>query len=317
MASRIIGCGGYLPERILTNQDLEQSIDTSDEWIQSRTGIAQRHIAADGEYSSHLAHKAALRAIANSGIDKSEIDLIIACTTTPDNSFPSIANKLQGYLGLGHIPSFDLQAVCSGFIYGMHVTDSMLKGSKYKTILLVCSEKMSSLLDWQDRKTCVLFGDGAGAVILQADDSNSGIIDSSIYSDGSLYDILYTSGGVGLGGQSGTVQMNGPEVFRNAVEKMTESVQNILKENNMTGDDVDFFIPHQANLRIINSIANKFGIDNRKVVTTIKYHANCSAASIPLALAELNKEGQIATGNILVFTAFGAGATWGALLVRW
>jgi len=199
----------------------------------------------------------------------------------------------------------------------MHVTDSMLKGSKYKTILLVCSEKMSSLLDWQDRKTCVLFGDGAGAVILQADDSNSGIIDSSIYSDGSLYDILYTSGGVGLGGQSGTVQMNGPEVFRNAVEKMTESVQNILKENNMTGDDVDFFIPHQANLRIINSIANKFGIDNRKVVTTIKYHANCSAASIPLALAELNKEGQIATGNILVFTAFGAGATWGALLVRW
>jgi 3-oxoacyl-[acyl-carrier-protein] synthase-3 len=176
---------------------------------------------------------------------------------------------------------------------------------------------MSSLLDWQDRKTCVLFGDGAGAVILRRDDSNSGIIDSSIYSDGSLYDILYTDGGVGIGGQSGTVWMNGAEVFRNAVEKMTESVQNILKANNMTADDIDFFIPHQANLRIINSIAGKFGIDNRKVVTTIQYHANCSAASIPLALAELKKEGRISTGNILVFTAFGAGVTWGALIVRW
>lgn len=317
MASRIIGCGGYLPEKILTNQDLERSIDTSDEWIQSRTGITQRHIAAAGEYSSHLAHKAALEAIKDSGIGLSEIDLIIACTTTPDNSFPSIANKLQGYLGLRSIPSFDLQAVCSGFIYGMHVADSMLSSGKYRTILLVCSEKMSSLLDWQDRKTCVLFGDGAGAVILRRDDSNSGIIDSSIYSDGSLYDILYTDGGVGIGGQSGTVRMNGAEVFRNAVEKMTESVQNILKANNMTADDIDFFIPHQANLRIINSIAGKFGIDNRKVVTTIQYHANCSAASIPLALAELKKEGRISTGNILVFTAFGAGVTWGALIVRW
>jgi 3-oxoacyl-[acyl-carrier-protein] synthase-3 len=317
MASRIVGSGGYLPEKILTNQDLAQLVETNDEWITSRTGIKQRHIAAEGEHSSHLAYKAALKAIENASIAKSDIDLIIVCTTTPDNSFPSVATKLQGYLGLGNVPSFDLQAVCSGFIYGMHIADSMLKGGKYKTILLVCSETMSSLLDWQDRKTCVLFGDGAGAVILQHDDSNSGIIDSIILSDGSLCDILYTDGGVGINGQSGKITMNGPEVFRNATGKMIESLENILKKNNINVDDIDFLIPHQANLRIINNIANKFGIDSEKVVSTIELHANCSAASIPLALSELNEQGKILPDNLLVFTAFGAGATWGSLIMRW
>jgi len=317
MASKIIGSGGYLPEKILTNQDLAKSIDTSDEWIRSRTGITQRHIAAEDEYSSHMAHKAALAAIKDAGINPSDIDLIIACTNTPDNSFPGIANKLQGYLGLGTIPSFDLQAICSGFVYGMQVSDNMIKSGKYKTVLLVCAEKMSSLLDWQNRKTCVLFGDGAGAVILQHDDSNSGIIDSEIHSDGSMYEILYTDGGVSMNGRSGTVQMKGSEVFKLAIEKMTESVKTLLHSNSMDVSDIDYFIPHQANLRIINNVVAKFDIDNDKVVTTIAKHANCSAASIPLALSELKASKNIKAGDILVFTAFGAGATWGSIIVRW
>lgn len=317
MASKIIGSGGYLPSKVLSNEDLEKSVDTSDEWIRSRTGIGQRHIAAPEEYSSHMAHKASIAAIKNAGITPDDIDLIIACTNTPDHSFPGIANKLQGYLGLGEIPSFDLQAICSGFIYGMQVADNMIKSGKYKTILLVCAEKMSSLLDWTDRKTCVLFGDGSGAVILQHNNSNSGIIDSNIYSDGSMCDILYTDGGVSMNGYSGTVQMNGQEVFKKAVEKMTESVKYLLKTNNLSVSDIDYFIPHQANLRIINSIASRFDIDKSKVITTIEKHANCSAASIPLALTDLRSKKTIEPGKILVFTAFGAGATWGSMIIRW
>lgn len=317
MSSRIIGTGGYLPQKILSNQDLEKSINTSDEWIRSRTGITQRHIAAEEEYSSNMAYRASLEAIKNSGINLKDIDLIITCTNTPDNSFPSTANKIHGYLGLGCIPSFDLQAICSGFIYGMQVADSMLKSQKYKTILLVCADKMSSILDWQDRKTCVLFGDGAGAVILQRDDSYYGIIDSAIYSDGSMFDILYTDGGVSMNQRSGFIQMKGPEVFKHAIEKMTESVSNILSINNITPQEVNYFIPHQANLRIINSIVAKCGIDKSKVITTIQKHANCSAASIPLALAELQKEKIIKQGEIIVFTAFGAGSTWGSIILKW
>ena len=317
MASKIIGCGGYLPKKVLTNKDLEKAIDTSDEWIKSRTGITQRHIAAEDEYSSSMGHKAALAAIKDAEINPGDIDLIIACTNTPDNSFPGIANKIQGYLGLGTIPSFDLQAICSGFIYGMQVADNMIKSGKYKTVLLVCAEKMSSLINWQDRKTCVLFGDGAGAVILQHENSNSGIIDSNIFSDGSMYDILYTDGGVSMNGESGKVQMKGQEVFKKAVEKMTESVKILLQTNNMNVSDIDYFVPHQANLRIINNIAARFDISDEKVITTVEKHANCSAASIPLALSELKKTKNIRPGEIIVFTAFGAGATWGSIIVRW
>jgi 3-oxoacyl-[acyl-carrier-protein] synthase III len=317
MASKIIGCGGYLPSKIVTNSELEKTINTSDEWIRSRTGISQRHIAAKDEYSSHMAHNAAESAIKDAKINPKDIDLIIACTNTPDNSFPGIANKLQGYLGLGQIPSFDLQVICSGFVYGMQVADNMIKSGQYKTVLLVCAEKMSSLLDWQDRSTCVLFGDGAGAVILQHDDSNSGIIDSNIYSDGSMYDMLYTDGGVSMNGESGKVQMKGSEVFKKAVEKMSESVKIILEANNLGISDIDYFVPHQANLRIINSIVSNFGISNDKVITTIEKHANCSAASIPLALSELKSTKGIEAGKIVVFAAFGAGATWGSILVRW
>ena len=312
-----MGCGGYLPKKVLTNKDLEKAIDTSDEWIKSRTGIAQRHIAVENEYSSHMGHKAVLEAIKDAKINPENIDLIIACTNTPDNSFPGIANKIQGYLGLKNVPSFDLQAICSGFIYGMQVADNMIKSGKYKTVLLICAEKMSSLIDWQDRKTCVLFGDGAGAVILQHDNSNSGIIDSNIYSDGSMYDILYTDGGVSMNSKSGKVQMQGQEVFKKAVEKMTESVKILLQANNMNVSDIDYFVPHQANLRIINNIATRFDISDEKVITTVEKHANCSAASIPLALSELKKTKNIKLGDILVFTAFGAGATWGSIIVRW
>lgn len=317
MASKIIGSGGYLPEKVLTNHDLAESIDTNDEWIRSRTGISQRHIAENDEYSSHMAYKASIKAIEDAAINPADIDLIIACTTTPDNSFPGIANKLQGYLGLKDIPSFDLQAVCSGFVYGLQVADIMIKSGKYKTILLACSEKMSSLLDWQDRSTCVLFGDGAGALILQQNESDSGVIDSDIYSDGSLYDILHTNGGIAMNRTTGTIQMKGGEVFKKAVEKMSESVTTILSKNNINISEVDYFISHQANLRIINNLASRFDIDSDKVITTVQNHANCSAASIPLALWELQNSQRLKTGDIIVFTAFGAGATWGSAIVRW
>ncbi|MFU7502442.1 MAG: beta-ketoacyl-ACP synthase III [Candidatus Tisiphia sp.] len=317
MACKILGCGAYLPERIVNNAELSLSVDTNDEWIRSRTGILQRHIAGNDEYTSHLALKASQNAIDDAGLKASSIDLIITCSTTPDNSFPSIASKLQGYLGLNNVPSFDLQAVCSGFVYGLHVADSLIKSRKYRTILLVGAEKMSSLLDWSDRTTCVLFGDGAGTVILQYSEDSSGIIDSNIYSDGRYFDILYTDGGVSTDGKSGKIKMKGREVFRHAVEKMSKSAEYILHNNNFTIDDVNYFIPHQANIRIIDAVIERLKINPSKVVKTVAQHANCSAASIPLALASLKSYANIKKGDILLFTAIGAGITWGSVLIRW
>jgi 3-oxoacyl-[acyl-carrier-protein] synthase III len=317
MNSKIIGCGSYLPKRILSNLDLEQLVDTSDEWIKTRTGISQRHIAATDEYASHLALKAANHAIQDAGISKSDLDLLIVCTTTPDNSFPSTATKLQGYLELGNTPSFDFQAVCTGFIYGLHIADSLLKTGRYKTILLVCAEKMSSLLDWNDRSTCVLFGDGAGAIVLQATNDSSKIIDSKIYSDGTFFDILHTDGGVSTTGEAGKIRMKGPILFKNAVEKMADSVVEIMKASNYNINDIDYLIPHQANIRIIDAIIDRLHFDSNKVIKTIANHANCSAASIPLALAELKSSGSVKRGDIILFTAFGAGLTWGSALIEW
>ncbi|NRB11165.1 MAG: ketoacyl-ACP synthase III [Rickettsiaceae bacterium] len=318
MASRIIGCGSYLPEKIITNQDLEKSLDTTDEWIKTRTGITKRHIAADEELTSDMALKAARNAIKDAAIAEADIDLIIVCTNTGEKAFPSVANKLQGALGIKRAPSFDLQAICSGFVYGMSVADNMLKSGKYRTVLLVGAEKMSKVVDWTDRKTCILFGDGAGAVILQQDDSNRGIIDSNIYSDGTLYDILYTESTVDDSGiQQSSIAMKGQELFKHAVQKMSESVKLILKDNDLTTSDIDYFIPHQANVRIINSVADKFDIDKSKVIITADKHANCSAASIPLALSDLKSKGNLKAGDIMVFTAFGAGLAWGALIIRW
>ncbi len=317
MACKILGCGTYLPKNVVSNEELSLSVNTNDEWIRSRTGILQRHIAADDEYTSHLAFKASCAAIHDAGLKASSIDLVITCSTTPDDSFPSTSSKLQGYLELGNVPSFDLQAVCSGFIYGLHVANSLIESKKYKTILLVGAEKMSSLLDWSDRNTCVLFGDGAGAVILQYSNDNSGIIDSNVYSDGRYYDILYTDGGVSTNGKSGKIKIKGQEVFRHAIEKMSKSAEEILYNNNFTVDDVSYFIPHQANIRIIDAIIERLKFNPSKVVKTVANHANCSAASIPLALASLKSHGNIKKGDVLLFTAIGAGITWGAVLMRW
>ncbi|KAJ6644859.1 3-oxoacyl-[acyl-carrier-protein] synthase 3 [Pseudolycoriella hygida] len=318
MTCKIIGCGAYLPENIVSNTELSLSIDTSDEWIRSRTGIVKRHIAADNEYASHLALKASQRAIQDAGVDYSSIDLIIACTSTPDNSFPSVAAKLQGYLQLRSIPSFDLQAVCSGFVYGLHVADSLIASKKYKTILLVGAEKMSSLLDWGDRSTCILFGDGAGAVVLQYNnEDNSGVVDSNIYSEGRYYDLLYTDGGVSMNGKSGKIRMKGREVFKYAIEKMTKSAEEIMTNNNLSPNDISYFIPHQANIRIVDAIVDRLKFKPNKVIKTVVEHANCSAASIPLALTSLKSRGTLKKGDILLFTAMGAGITWGSVLLRW
>lgn len=317
MTCKIIGCGGYLPSKIVSNDELAKFVDTNDEWIRTRTGISQRHIAGDTEYTSHIALKAAEKAIADASVSVNEIDLIITCTTTPDNSFPSVATKLQGYLGLINVPSFDLQAVCAGFVYGVQVANSLISSGKYKTILLIGAEKMTSLLDWEDRATCVLFGDGAGSVILQRSDDNSGVIDSNIFSSGADYEILYTNGGVSMNGSSGKIIMQGQKLFRLAVEKMHQSIEELLRNNNFTVNDIDYFIPHQANIRIINKLAELLNVEDHKVVKTVEKHANCSAASIPLALSTLKASNKIKKGDIILFSAIGAGLTWGSALLRW
>ena len=317
MASRIIGCGGYLPDNILTNQELERTLDTTDEWITSRTGIKQRFIARGDEFTSHLAYKASLMAIENAEISKLEIDLIIVCTTTPDNSFPSVACKLQGQLGVGEIPAFDVQAVCGGFLYGLDIAKNMLKSGAYKTILLTCAEKMSSLLDWTDRNTAILFGDGAGAMILRNDETNQGIIDTAIYSDGALGDLLYTDGGISSTGTAGHIKMNGNTVFKLAIEKMIESSTALLSKNNISVSEIDYFVPHQANIRIIDNIATKMQLPKERVISTIDQHANCSAASIPLAFHFAMQNGKFKQNDLILFTAFGAGLTWGSAIYRY
>ncbi|AAU04215.1 ketoacyl-ACP synthase III [Rickettsia typhi] len=317
MTCKIIGSGGYLPQKIISNDELTKFVDTNDKWIRTRTGIFQRHIAGDTEYTSHLALKSAQKAIEDAMISVDDIDLIITCTTTPDNSFPSVATKLHGYLGLTNIPSFDLQAVCAGFIYGLQLTNSLIVSGKYKTILLIGAEKMTSLLDWNDRSTCVLFGDGAGSVILQRSNDESGLIDSNIFSSGTDYEILYTSGGTSMNGTSGKIVMQGQKLFRHAIAKMLQSIEDLLHANQFSVSDIDYFIPHQANIRIINKLAELLNIEEHKVVKTVEKHANCSAASIPLALSTLKESGKIKKGDILLFSAIGAGLTWGSALIRW
>ena len=317
MSSKIVGVGSYLPKNIVSNSDLEKYLDTSDEWIRSRTGIERRHIASNDEYTSNLAFKASEKAMLDAKIQSSEIDLIIVCTTTPDNRFPSIATKIHGYLGLKNIPSFDLQAVCSGFLYGLHVADHLMISGKYNKILLVGADKMSSLVNWNDISTCVLFGDGAGAVVLQYDNGESGIIDSKIYSDGSSYDVLYTDDLVGESSLGGKILMKGQILFKHAVEKMSNSIEEILQKNSLNVDDIDYFIPHQANIRIIDNMVQHLKFNPNKVVKTVAKHANCSAASIPLALSDLKSSGKLKKGDILLFSAIGAGLTWGSTILRW
>ncbi len=319
MVCRIVGVGGHVPGKPVSNEELARIVTDSDsEWVRSRSGIIQRHFASPTTYSSHMAYEASKEALADAKLQSSDLDMIIVCTTTPDNSFPSVATKLQGYLGCGEIPSFDLQAVCAGFIYGLEVAYSLMKSGKYNNILLVGVDRMSSILDMSDRSTAVLFSDGAGAIILSKDESSQDSIFTRLYSDGSFWELLYTDGGAGSGtGKSGVIKMNGKEIYRHAVEKMTSSMVDLLKEHNIDISEVSYIIPHQANLRIIDSIASRLDFPEQRIVKTVSKYANNSAATIPLALKELQLSGNLKSGDLLLMTALGGGLTWGSALVRW
>ncbi|HEY0523262.1 MAG TPA: beta-ketoacyl-ACP synthase III [Stellaceae bacterium] len=319
--SRIIGCGAYLPERIMTNDELAALVNTSNEWIVQRTGIRQRHIAADGEFCSDLATRAAERALADAGVAASEVDLVIVATATPDNTFPATAARVQANLGMTRGASFDVQAVCSGFVYGLAVADNFIKAGQAKTIVLIGAETFSRILDWNDRGTCVLFGDGAGALVLRAapygDDRDRGVLSTHLHSDGRQYGILYVDGGPSTTGTAGYLRMQGKEVFKLAVQNLADVVDEALAANKLTGRDVDWLVPHQANRRIIDSMGRKLGLSPEKVVVTVDRHANTSAASIPLALADAVADGRIQPGHLVLMEAMGGGLTWAAGLVRW
>ena len=314
--SKIIGVGNYLPKKILTNDDLSNIVDTSDSWIFSRTGIKQRHIADDSEYTSDLAIMAAKDALNNAQISSKKIDYIICATTTPDRTFPATACKLQNYFKIATIPTFDIQAVCSGFIYSLHVADALIKSQKAKYILVVGAETLSKIVDWKDRRTCVLFGDGAGAVILSSSEEKSGILSSNIFSDGSWQESLYADGGPSLNQKVGKIRMKGQDIFKLAVNKLAETTLKSIHECKKKVSDVDWFIPHQANVRIIDGTAKKIGISMDRVVKTINKHANTSAASIPLALSNHVKNGSIKRKDLLALCAIGGGLSWGSCVIK-
>ncbi|WP_292981486.1 beta-ketoacyl-ACP synthase III [Nitrosomonas sp.] len=318
MYSRIIGTGSYLPEKILTNQDLESMVDTSDEWIRTRTGIEQRHIAAEGQMASDLALKASQNAIDAAGLQAKDIDLIIVATTTPDMIFPSTACILQNKLGTSRGPAFDIQAVCSGFIYALATADMFVSSGKVRNALVVGTEVYSRIMDWNDRTTCVLFGDGAGAVVL-ARDQKPGILSSHLHADGSYNQVLSAPASIHSGKIQGTpfVTMEGSTVFKFAVKVLEEAVLEALQENQLQASDIDWLIPHQANIRIITSIAKKLGIPEEKVVKTVSQHGNTSAASVPLALDQAVRDGRILPGQHIILEGVGGGFTWGSVLVRW
>lgn len=320
--SVITGCGGYLPETILTNNDLAKIVDTSDEWIFERTGIRERHIAAEGELTSDLGTAAAKLAIERAEIDASEIDLIVLATATPDNTFPATAVSIQSNLGITHGAAFDIQAVCSGFVYALATADNFLKAGQFKRALVIGAETFSRILDWEDRGTCVLFGDGAGAVVLEAQQANGsasdrGIIKTELRSDGRHRDKLYVDGGPSTTGTVGHLRMHGREVFRHAVTNISDIIHETLAGTNYTTRDVDWFVPHQANKRILDGTARKLGLAPEKVVMTVAQHANTSAASIPLALNTALEDGRLKEGNLVLMEAMGGGFTWGGVLARW
>ena len=314
--TKISGFGHFLPKKILSNEDLKKLVDTSDEWIYSRTGIKQRHIAEDSELTSNLAINAALSAFKDSKIKPKDIDCIIVATTTPDNTFPSTATKVQNFFKLKDIPSFDIQAVCSGFIYGLQISDSFIKSEKFKNILLIGAETLSKIVDWDDRRTCVLFGDGAGSIILSADQKKNGILSTKIHSNGEWIDSLYADGGPSLNQKVGKIRMKGQDIFKQAVNKLSQATIDALKECNLSTKDIDWFVPHQANQRIILSTAKKLGIDENKTISTVINHANTSAASIPLAISSSIKSGKIKKNDILALCAIGGGLTWGSCILK-
>ena len=317
-SSYILGCGSYLPKKILTNNDLSKKLDTSDEWIKTRTGINQRYIADKKQLNSDLAFEAAKKAIKNSKIKTSDIDLIILATSTPDHTFPSTATKIQGKLGIKKGFAFDIQAACSGFIYAMSVADNFLLNNQASNALVIGSEIFSRILDWNDRSTCILFGDGAGAIVLSKNKKmNSGIISTELYSDGRFYDLLYVNGGVAFNQKAGHIKMKGREVFKHAVKKLVSCIQFNLKKNKLKKEDIDWIIPHQANKRIMDMTAIKLGVPKSKLLVTVDQYANTSSASIPLTLDYALSNKIIKRGQIIVFEAIGGGLTWGCSILKY
>ena len=321
--SRIVGSGSALPEQIVTNHDLAARVDTSDEWIIERTGIRQRHIAGEGETTSTLAIAAARAALADAGLTPADIDLIVLATATPDNTFPATATKVQHALGCPNGPAFDLGAVCSGFLYALTTADSLLITGDGRRALVIGAETFSRILDWEDRTTCVLFGDGAGAVVLEAPDQarpaqngGPGVLASRLHADGAQHDLLYVDGGPSSTQTVGHLRMKGREVFRHAVVNLTNVLHEVLDDAGVCADDIDWIVPHQANKRILDATAKKLGLPAEKVIVTVDMHANTSAASVPLAFDVARRDGRIKPGDLVMFEAMGGGFTWGASLVR-
>ena len=322
LRSRIIGCGSYLPEKVLTNDDLVKTVDTSNAWIVERTGITQRHIAAKDELTSDLALAAAERAMKAAGIGADELDLLVLATSTPDNTFPATAAKVQARLGMYHGTAFDVQAVCAGFICALTVADNFLRSGQAKTAMVIGAETYSRILDWNDRTTCVLFGDGAGAAVLTAEEmpgnpSDQGVLAVRMHSDGRHYNALYVDGGVSSSQTAGYLRMQGKEVYRHAVVNLAAVAGEALDAAGLTSDEIDWLVPHQANLRIMTAIQQRLDLPREKMVVTVDRHANTSSASIPLALVEAIEDGRIKTGNLVLMEAIGGGFVWGSALVRW
>ncbi|MGE0062967.1 MAG: beta-ketoacyl-ACP synthase III [Xanthobacteraceae bacterium] len=320
--SVVLGCGSYLPARTVTNAELAAKVETSDEWIVQRTGIRERHIAADGELTSDLALKAAQAALADAKVDAQSIDLIVLATSTPDQTFPATAVTVQAALGIHHGAAFDLQAVCSGFVFAMTTADALLRSGNHKRALVIGAETFSRILDWEDRTTCVLFGDGAGAVVLEAQAQpgtrdDRGVLTTHLRSDGRYKDKLYVDGGPSSTMTVGHLRMEGREVFKHAVAMVTDVIEDAFKATGYGANDVQWFVPHQANKRIIDGSAHKLGITPDKVVITVDRHGNTSAASIPLALDTARKDGRIKSGDLVLLEAMGGGFTWGSVLLRW
>jgi 3-oxoacyl-[acyl-carrier-protein] synthase-3 len=320
--SKITSVGSYLPPKVVTNYDLEKIVDTSHDWIVQRTGIEQRYLAEDDVLTSDLAIEAARKCLSKASIGIEDIDMIIVATTTPDRTFPATATRVQAQLGMERGCAFDVQAVCAGFIYGLSIADQFIKSGSAKHIMVIGAETFSRILDWNDRRTCVLFGDGAGAVILSAfedsgDVQTEGILSTHLFSDGRYIDILCADGGPSLNRSSGVTTMVGQEVFKSAVKAMSDSVFQALEKNKLSVSDIDWFIPHQANSRILEAVGKRIGLDEKNLISTVSFHANTSAASIPLALDYAVSEGHVKKGQLVALSAFGAGLSWGSSLLRW
>jgi len=316
--SKIIGSGSYLPKKILTNIDLEKIVDTSDQWISERTGIKERHIIGKNELTSDMAYEASKKALKSAKLKPSNIDMIIVATTTPDRTFPSTATILQGKLGIKNAFAFDIQAVCSGFVYALATADKFIKSGEIKYALVIGADSLSRLVNWEDRNTCILFGDGAGAVIMKATkQSDVGVLSTTLYSDGKYADILSTTGGVSLTKTAGFIEMEGKEVYKHAVSKMSDIVTESLKKTNLKAKDIDWLIPHQANLKIMQSVAKRLGIPEKKVIVTVDKQGNTSAATIPLAIDYAVRSNKIKDNNIIALTALGGGLTWGSAIIKW